>query len=227
MCAGVSKSGSPISRWMTSRPARSIARALASTENAVSVPSRATPAASSPVCASVAPIGAILSDARELRRRHLAHDELLHLAGDRHGELVHELPVAGDLEGRDLPPAGGRQLLGADRAALAQLDPGHDLLAVARAGHADEVGVADGRDADQELLDLARVDVLSAADEHVLDAPDDLHVALVVHRREVARVHPAVVVDRLARGALVVPVAQHHAVAAGALLAGHAARDRL
>ena len=58
MCAGVSKSGSPISRWMTSRPVRSIARARASTENAVSVPSRATPAASSPVCASVAPIGA-------------------------------------------------------------------------------------------------------------------------------------------------------------------------
>src|SRR6266511_5646149 len=46
MCAGVLKSGSPISRWMTSRPSASISLARASTENAVSVPRRATPAAS-------------------------------------------------------------------------------------------------------------------------------------------------------------------------------------
>ena len=36
---GVAKSGSPISRWTTSRPVRSISRARASTSNAVSVPS--------------------------------------------------------------------------------------------------------------------------------------------------------------------------------------------
>src|SRR6266571_430657 len=40
MCAGVAKSGSPISRWMTSRPSRSSAFARASTSKAVSVPSR-------------------------------------------------------------------------------------------------------------------------------------------------------------------------------------------
>src|SRR5438034_11232059 len=40
MFAGVSKSGSPISRWMTSTPVASIWRARASTSNAVSVPSR-------------------------------------------------------------------------------------------------------------------------------------------------------------------------------------------
>ena len=45
MCAGVSKSGSPISRWMTSLPARSSSRARARTENAVSVPSRSRLAA--------------------------------------------------------------------------------------------------------------------------------------------------------------------------------------
>jgi hypothetical protein len=38
--AGVSKSGSPISRWMTSAPVASRARALASTSKADSVPSR-------------------------------------------------------------------------------------------------------------------------------------------------------------------------------------------
>src|SRR5262245_7620996 len=40
MCAGVSKSGSPISRWTISRPWRSRALARASTSNADSVPSR-------------------------------------------------------------------------------------------------------------------------------------------------------------------------------------------
>ena len=40
MWAGVSKSGSPISRWTISRPCRSSARARASTSNADSVPSR-------------------------------------------------------------------------------------------------------------------------------------------------------------------------------------------
>ena len=35
----------------------------------------------------------------------------------------------------------------------------------------------------EELLDLARVDVLAAADDHVLDPADDVDVALVVHRR--------------------------------------------
>src|SRR2546428_2941031 len=40
MCSGVSKSGSPISRWMISLPWRSRALAFASTSNADSVPSR-------------------------------------------------------------------------------------------------------------------------------------------------------------------------------------------
>src|SRR6185437_5392461 len=52
------------------------------------------------------------------------------------------------------------------------------------------------------------------------DPADDVDVALVVHRREVAGVHPAIAVDRLARARLVVPVAAHHRIAAGAELAG-------
>src|SRR2546422_7462621 len=39
MCSGVSKSGSPISRWMIERPAASSAFARANTSKAVSVPS--------------------------------------------------------------------------------------------------------------------------------------------------------------------------------------------
>jgi hypothetical protein len=77
----------------------------------------------------------------------------------------------------------------------------------------------------QELLDLARVDVLAAADHHVLDAADDVAVALVVDGGQVAGVHPAVGVDGLGGLFLVVPVAEHHRIAARAQLAlGRAAR---
>src|SRR3712207_8481082 len=75
-----------------------------------------------------------------------------------------------------------------------------------------------------ELLDLARVHVLPAADDHVLDAADDVEVAGVVHDGEVAGVHPAGGVEDL-RGLLrLVPVAEHHRVAAGAELAGGPSR---
>src|SRR3712207_9121957 len=52
-----------------------------------------------------------------------------------------------------------------------------------------------------ELLDLARVHVLPAADDHVLDPADDVEVAGVVHDGEVAGVHPAGGVEDL-RGLL-------------------------
>ena len=78
----------------------------------------------------------------------------------------------------------------------------------------------------EELLDLARVDVLPAADDHVLDPAGDVDVAVGVHHRQVAGVHPAGRVDRLGGLLRLVPVAEHHRVAAGAQLAGLAAGQR-
>ena len=59
--------------------------------------------------------------------------------------------------------------------------------------------VGDRRVAVEVLLDLARIDVLAAADDHVLDPPDDVAVAVGVDGREVAGVHPARGVQRLGR----------------------------
>src|SRR5207237_7330405 len=73
------------------------------------------------------------------------------------------------------------------------------------------------------FLDLARIDVLPAADDHVLDPAGDVDVALGVHGRQVAGVYPAGRVHRLGGLAGLVPVAEHHRVAAGAQLAGLAA----
>ena len=50
------------------------------------------------------------------------------------------------------------------------------------------MGLDDGRMTVEQLLDLARVNVLAAADHHVLDAADDAAVAVLVQRRQVATV---------------------------------------
>ena len=125
------------------------------------------------------------------------------------------------------PRQNSRSASGVDGRPRAQLDPRHQLLAVAVVGHADHLDVLDVGVGVEELLDLPRVHVLAAADHHVLDPPDDVHVAVVGHHGEVAGVHPAVGVDGLGRALGVVPVAPHHGVAPGAELAGLAARQRL
>ena len=62
---------------------------------------------------------------------------------------------------------------------------------------------------DEPLLDLDAVDVLAAADDHVLLAVGDEEEALVVEVADVAGVEPAVGVDRLGGGLGLVPVAGH------------------
>jgi hypothetical protein len=101
---------------------------------------------------------------------------------------------------------------------------GEDLLAVPLVRYADHLHIGDLGVGVEELLDLARVDVLPASDDHVLDAADDLDVAVLAHHRQVAGVHPAPRVDRLRRLLRFVPVAEHHAVAAGAQFARLTAR---
>src|SRR4029077_21217952 len=70
----------------------------------------------------------------------------------------------------------------------------------------------------EELFDLPRIDVLSTANDHVLDASHDVDVAVGVHGGQVAGVHPSGVVDGLGGAVGIVPVAGHHRVAPGAQL---------
>ena len=107
-----------------------------------------------------------------------------------------------------------------------QDDPGAHLLAETLVRHAEDLDVLNVVMAQQEFLDLARIDVLAAADQHVLDPADDLAIALGVDGGQVAGVHPALGVDRLARALQVAPVAAHHQVAAGAQFAPFADRQR-
>ena len=77
----------------------------------------------------------------------------------------------------------------------------------------------------EHLLDLARVDVVAAADDHVLLAVDDEVVAVGIDAADVAGVEPTVRVDRLGRRVGALPVALHDIVAADGDLAGVARGD--
>ena len=80
-------------------------------------------------------------------------------------------------------------------------------------GHGDDRGLADGLVLVEDLLDLARVHVVAAADDQLLLAVDDEEVAVLVDLGHVAGLEPAVLVDGLLRLLLALPVALHHVVA--------------
>ncbi len=62
---------------------------------------------------------------------------------------------------------------------------------------------------EEELLDLTRINVLAAANDHVLDPAHDVAVSVRIDRREIPGVHPACRIDRLGRPLGLVPVAVH------------------
>src|SRR5690606_3541290 len=98
-------------------------------------------------------------------------------------------------------------------------DHGGDLLAPVRVGDAEDDRLRDAGVAGDRGLDLARIDVLPAADDEVLEAAGDGDVAALVHDADVAGVQPAVGVDGLRGRVGQVVVAEHDLVAAGADLA--------
>src|SRR5882724_7046518 len=79
----------------------------------------------------------------------------------------------------------------------------------------------------EEFLNFSRIKVLAAADHHVLDAADDVAIALGIDDGEVAGVHPAILVEHIGGFLALVPIAQHDTVAARAELAALAARHDL
>jgi hypothetical protein len=71
-------------------------------------------------------------------------------------------------------------------------DDGVDALAPVGVRKADDGALGDGGMEGDGVLDLSRIDVLATGDDHVLEAVDDVEVALIVEVSAVAGVHPAV-----------------------------------
>ena len=140
-------------------------------------------------------------------------------AGHRHGEGLDKADVARHFVVGNLALAKGADVvLGHALAGLGD-DPGAQLLAVAAVGHAHHLHVLHLGVAVEEFFDLARVEVLAAANHHVLDAPDDVHIALRVHHGQIAGVHKALVVDGFAGFFGIAPIAVHDGIALGTQLA--------
>src|SRR4029077_20045211 len=84
-----------------------------------------------------------------------------------------------------------------ERRARARHHAGADALAKPRIGYAHHGGVAHLRMLIENFLDLARIDVGPAADQHLLLAADDLQIATLVEDAEIAGVEPAIGAERL------------------------------
>ena len=98
------------------------------------------------------------------------------------------------------------------------------LLAQRLVRDADQGRVHHGRVVVEDVLDLDAVDVLAAADQHVLGPVDDEEEAFLVDPRQVAGAHPAVD-EGLGGGLGLVPVALHHLRALGPQLADRRRRQ--
>ena len=85
---------------------------------------------------------------------------------------------------------------------------------------------------EQEFFDLAGIDVLAAADHQVFDPAGDPVVAAGQPQGQIARVQPALGVDRRGGGLGILVIAQHHDVPPGAqfarlVVAQHCAGGRI
>jgi hypothetical protein len=82
-------------------------------------------------------------------------------------------------------------------------------LAEYRVGHADHGRARDLRVAREEVLDLRRVDVVPAADEHLAPPAAETEVSRGVEDADVAGVDPSLRIDDGGRRVRVAPVAAH------------------
>src|SRR5207249_3748771 len=110
-----------------------------------------------------------------------------------------------------------------DGASRLRLDEAADFL-VTFDRTADDRALRDaGKGADRGL-DFGRVHIESAANDHLLDAPDDREVALRAELTDVAGVQPAFGIDRRARLRRVAEIALHDIRAPEANLAARPCR---
>src|SRR6185437_1120329 len=137
----------------------------------------------------------------------LAQLGLQHLAGGAVRDLRHEHHVVGQLPFGDLV-AEQRQdvVLGGLLALLRHHDQERPLVPF-RMLDADDRGLGDVRVAHRRVLDIDRADPLAAGFDHVLAAVDDLHIALLVDRRDVAGAEPALVVEGRRARRLIIEIA--------------------
>ena len=102
-----------------------------------------------------------------------------------------------------------------------------DFLAKPLVGNGEGGGALHIGMLDRQVLDLRRVDVVAAADDDVLQPPDDGQIARVVEAAQVTRQEPAVPIEGVLGRRLIVEIAERQAGALAADLADLAGLDFL
>src|SRR6185295_19422820 len=108
---------------------------------------------------------------------------LHHLAGRVARQLVDEAHLARALVVGEPILTELEQALGGQRRAVPDDDPRGDVLAEHGMGHAGHRGLAHVGVLEEHGFDVRRVDVVAAADDHVLLAPADVEEAVLVEVR--------------------------------------------
>src|SRR5215217_2117528 len=146
----------------------------------------------------------------------LAQLVFLDLAARRHRVLLDEVHVLGDLVMGDVLATVLLGVLFGQRGVLFLYYGGGYPLAVLLVGDAVDLDVRDTGMCVETLLDLARVDVLAAADNHVVRPAGYREVTVLVHGRQISGVQPSILVYNLGGFIGHLVVALHNVVAAGA-----------
>jgi hypothetical protein len=126
-----------------------------------------------------------------------AQDEFLDLPGRGLRKLTHEAPNARHLVRREMPTTEVRQVFIVKLVAGLGLNEGRDHLPPFPIGDADHGRIRNAGVRKQDVLDLARIDILPAPNDHVLQPALNSHIALRVDAAEVAGVEPALRVESL------------------------------
>src|SRR5882672_2988542 len=158
--------------------------------------------------------------AREFLDHRLTHRKLLDLAGHSGREALHEPDMARDLVVRDPILAEPAETLLVESGPGLRNDPGTEFFAIPCVRYAENLDVLNIGMPIQILFDFTRIDILAAADDHILDPSDDAAISIVVDGRQVTRMHPAGRIDGLPCPGLVIPIAEHDRISPGAQLTG-------
>src|SRR5713226_915864 len=155
-------------------------------------------------------------------RQAFAQHLLVDLPGGCLGKVLDHVPARGHLERSQPFPAVLFHL--GEIHGVSQYEHCMDLFSANLVEAAHDGSSLDPRVLEQHVFDLARVDVLAAADDHVLLAVDEEVVPVLIDVADVARVQPATA-NRVGSRLRIAEIAQHDVPAAEANLAALARCD--
>src|SRR5262245_53031617 len=117
----------------------------------------------------------------EVGRGSFPENEFLNLSAGGERIAFYELNVFGNLESRNIPFTEATQLLGVCVRTRLELHRRGDFLAITRARYAIDRHITHSRVGSKILLELFRIDVLTATNDHVFDPAGYDCVTFLIH----------------------------------------------